>query len=109
MPPPHTNIYSGDHVICENGSVLILSYGGANSLFALRRSAQDGALRRFVESPLPPTNEDWGFIDIATVRESASAIIFDRVGVQFKDGEDRFMRRESFEIPLHLAGNEPQL
>jgi hypothetical protein len=100
--PPHTNIHSSEHVICEDGGVLILGYGGTgtNPLFSYRKYSADGKLRRYVQSPLPPRKEDWDFIDLGTVRESATAITFDLVSMQLTKRKDRFVKRESFEIPL---------
>ena len=98
--PPHTNIHSIDRIMCEGGNILILSYSTANPLFSLRRYSEDGKLLRFVQSSLPAPRQGYDFIDLATLRESANAITFDRVGARYEGGRERFVRRESFEIPL---------
>jgi len=99
--PPPTNIHGFDRVICEGGNILIVSYSTVNPVFSLRRYSEDGKLLRFVQSPLPaPRREGYDFIDLTTLRESANAITFDRVGARYEGGKERFLRRESFEIPL---------
>jgi hypothetical protein len=97
---PPANLHSNEQVFCEGGRISIVSYSTANPLFSLRRYSEDGKLLRFVQSPLPAPKEGFDFIDLATLRESAKAITFDRIGAQIKNGQQRFIKRETFEISL---------